>query len=104
MLAIYRPALWLPERIQRQLDDQSAHDRWTRHFWNGFTAVIAVTALNWSALFMALHGHGKWCVVPAGLAALPLMWLLHYAVFSRHTPSQDDDQPATDLPSLIHLP
>lgn len=80
-LWIAHPQLILPERLQRQLDADHRWRAWVQRFWTSLAAGISVFALNSGSVYLALHGYGKWSVLPFALTALPVVWLIDKAVF-----------------------
>lgn len=78
---IARPKLYLPARLQRELNRQSAWKSWRKQFWIAMSAAMSIAALNSAGLKIALDGGGKWAVVPMLISALPTMWLFNKAAF-----------------------
>lgn len=78
---IARPKLYLPDRLQRQMEKERAWKAWRKQFWVSMAAVITIAALNSAGLKIALDGGGTWAVVPMLVSALPVMWLFSKAAF-----------------------
>lgn len=78
---IDRPKVYLPARLQHELDKKQQQEAWRRRYFTTAVSVLVIVVLNLAGLKVALNGGGEWAAVPMLMSALPVLWLFDKAVF-----------------------
>jgi len=106
-----RPAILLPERVQRQAEeeqlqelDTQVQNKWRTGAQISFVATLALMMLNVTAIGVA-HKYGiTWALLPYCLSVIPLLWLASKAMFTYPSAPQLPPDDRVELPEDWRTP
>jgi len=100
---VARPRLYLPNRLQRQIENEQELRAWRRRFWAAMAAALAFAILNAIAMSIILHGGGDWAILPGLLSVPPLMWLFDKVAFGVTPDFGQTEEAESDILEAITL-